>query len=733
MFGDGADLPQLLEGERIRRTTLTEYFTANRHAAERVARGEILEFDCRELLYQDFPTRMTYDKRTRQWKVRKSRFSTIGRMVYVSPSGGERFFLRMLLTAVRGAISFDDLRTVNGVLHPDFKSACVALGLLESDEEWHRTLEEAAAFQTGSQLRWLFVCILLNCHPADPLKLWNDHHPHLSDDCRHLLMTKYGIDNPSDEQVKSLALSFIRELLQKNDSDLDEHHLPSPAHEFEPVRTLTERLIHDQRNYDVALLLEKVHRDSAQLNAEQRIAYDSICDAVDAGNGGVFFLDGFGGTGKTFVINLTLAKVRSEGKIALSVASSGIAATLLDGGTTAHSRFKIPIDIDVDSTCNIPAQSPLAQLIRESSLVFWDEAVMQHRYVFEAVDRTFRDVRQDDRLFGGVVMCFCGDFRQILPIIPKGTRGQIVAASLKNSSFWQHIRVLRLTDNMRLLHPDLQPAERDQQENFGNQILAIGEGRTTINDTIQWPTEGIVANNSIQSLAETVFPGLSNPNSPPPSSAYLADRVLLAPRNDTVTELNKILLNSMPGQVCTFRSADKIIDDGGVDIYPTEYLNSVDVSNLPPHELNLKVGAPVILLRNLDPSAGMCNGTRMRVVRCGARVIECEILTGKHASQIVFIPRIPMSPSSSAELPFDFQRTQFPLRLAFAITINKSQGQTLGRVGLVLDQPVFSHGQLYVALSRVTNYANLHLIVPNTPEARQEGRLANIVYREVFS
>ena len=118
-------------------------------------------------------------------------------MVYVSPSGGERFFLRMLLTAVRGAISFDDLRTVNGVLHPDFKSACVALGLLESDEEWHRTLEEAAAFQTGSQLRWLFVCILLNCHPADPLKLWNDHHPHLSDDCRHLLTTKYGIDNPS--------------------------------------------------------------------------------------------------------------------------------------------------------------------------------------------------------------------------------------------------------------------------------------------------------------------------------------------------------------------------------------------------------------------------------------------------------------------------------------------------------------------------------------------------------
>lgn len=188
-----------MDGQRIQRTTLTEYFTANRDAAERTAREEILEFDCRELLYQDFPSRMTYDNTTHRWKIRKSRFSTIGRMIYVNPTGGERFFLRILLTTIRGAVSFDDLRMVNGVLHPDFKSACVALGLLDSDEEWHHTLEEAAMFQTGSQLRSLFVCILLNCHPADPLKLWNDHHPHLSDDCGHLLTTKYDINNPSDE------------------------------------------------------------------------------------------------------------------------------------------------------------------------------------------------------------------------------------------------------------------------------------------------------------------------------------------------------------------------------------------------------------------------------------------------------------------------------------------------------------------------------------------------------
>jgi len=140
------------------------------------------------------------------------------------------------------------------------------------------------------------------------------------------------------------------------------------------------RLILDERQYNVDVLRESVQRDLASLNADQRVAFDALCGAIASGAGGVFFLEGFGGTGKTFLINLVLAKIRADGGIALSTASSGIAATLLNGGTTAHSRFKIPIDINADSTCNIPAQSHLAELLRETQLVFWDEAPMQHRY-----------------------------------------------------------------------------------------------------------------------------------------------------------------------------------------------------------------------------------------------------------------------------------------------------------------------------------------------------------------
>ena len=114
------------------------------------------------------------------------------------------------------------------------------------------------------------------------------------------------------------------------------------------------------------------------------------------------------------------------------------------------------------------------------------------------------------------------------------------------------------------------------------------------------------------------------------------------------------------------------------------------MSSLPPHLLKLKVGAAIILLRNLSLSTGLCDGARLHVVRISQRVIECEILAGKHAGNMVFIPPIPVAFSSTTDLPFDFQRTQSPLRLAIAMTINKAQGHMLKHVGLCLTEPVFA-------------------------------------------
>jgi ATP-dependent DNA helicase PIF1 len=110
----------------------------------------------------------------------------------------------------------------------------------------------------------------------------------------------------------------------------------------------------------------------------------------------------------------------------------------------------------------------------------------------------------------------------------------------------------------------------------------------------------------------------------------------------------------MQGEVDVFLSTDRIVEDSGWDIYPPEYLNSTEVANLPHHEFIIKIGAPVILLGNLNPRAGLCNGRWLHVLRHGQRIMECEILSEKHAGERVFIPQIPLCPTASAELPFKF-------------------------------------------------------------------------------
>lgn len=165
-------------------------------------------------------------------------------------------------------------------------------------------------------------------------------------------------------------------------------------------------------------------------------------------------------------------------------------------------------------------------------------------------------------------------------------------------------------------------------------------------------------------------------------------------------------------------------------IYSQEFLNSIKLSGLRNHNLTLKVGAPVMLLRNIDPKGGLCNGTRLQITQLAAHVIEAIIITGNMVGQKVLIPRMFVTPPET-RFPFRMRRRQFPLAVAFAMTINKSQGQSLEKVGLFLPRPVFSHGQLYVAISRVKSRSGLKILITNE-EGKPQKTTQNVVYKEVF-
>ena len=337
---------------------------------------------------------------------------------------------------------------------------------------------------------------------------------------------------------------------------------------------------------------------------------------------------------------------------------------------------------------------------------------MANRHQLDVVDRLLRTLcRANDLLFGGKVVIFAGDFRQVLPVVPRGSMGKIISMSMRRWQQWPRIEVLALRDNMRIrrLHPDDLPAAR----RFEEYLLKIGDGREEMFDNrdgseanfIKVPREMVVR--SLDDLCAFVFPDFS--------LATVTGNVIMAPRNSDVDHVNDVILAKMPGRARTYNSCDTVVNDDNAIDYPVEFLNELTIPGVPPHRLTLKVDCPIMLLRNLDAANGLCNGTRLLVKDMQEHVVECEIITGAHVGKRVFIPRITLTPSDTG-LPFNLSRRQFPFKPCFGMTINKSQSQTLNKVGLYLPTHVFGHGQLYVAFSRVGRPDDIKVFV-------QEGKI----------
>ncbi|PWZ20060.1 ATP-dependent DNA helicase pif1 [Zea mays] len=619
---------------RVDRSMLTAYFEAN--SLHKEARG---------ILYRDFPEWYTWQSgKGKIWQKRKrDTGGQVGRIVSAHPAEGERYYLRVLLNHVTGATSYVDLRTVDGVTLPTFREAAERRGLLESDNTLDECLTERALFQMPSALRRLFATILVYCEPSDVVVLWQKHLDSMFEDYQHR--------NPCKTHVEQMVLIDIRNMLQSMGKDIKKFPLP-------PIMDAYDDAIGTAREVYEEEIIEPAAEDVALkdcLNKEQRAAYDKILSAVDTDQGGLFFVDGPGGTGKTYLYRVLLATLRSQGKIAVATATSSVAASIMPGGRTAHSRFKIPLTIDDGAVCSFTKQSGTAELLRKASLIIWDEASMTKRQAVEALDNSMHDIMGRPGLpFGGKTIVFGGDFRQVLPVVRKGTRAQVVASSLRMSYLWESMSHLKLVTNMR--------------------------AKTTL------------------------------------------------------------------GEHMVYHSFDSAMDDPH-NYYPPEFLNTLTPNGLPPHVLNLKIGCPVILLRNIDPANGLCNGTRLVVRGFQRNSIDAKIVLGQHAGKQIFLPRIPLCPSDEEMFPFQFKRKQFHVRLSFAMTVNKAQGQTIPNVGVYLPELVFSHGQLYVALSRATARSNIKILAIPPVDGKKTLRkrvrknptvdcgtyTKNIVYKEVLT
>jgi ATP-dependent DNA helicase PIF1 len=341
---------------------------------------------------------------------------------------------------------------------------------------------------------------------------------------------------------------------------------------------------------------------------------------------------------------------------------------------------------------------------------------MSHKHTLEAVNLALQDIKENNKIMGGIVVVLSGDFRQTLPVVRKGTYVDELQACLKCSHVWKHVKTYHLHTNMRV-----QLSGCEERSRFAKQLLCLGENKIPVNlDTglINIPENFCTVTKSIQELIACVFPDVEQQYK---NHQWLSERAILCPKNIEVHSVNIQVQNLIPEKAMKYLSIDKVLDDEKVIEYPTEFLNSLEISGLPSHELILKIGSPLMLLRNLDPPT-LCNGTRVCIKNLLPNVIEATVMTGCAKGENVFIPRIPLI---SEDLGFPFQRLQFPIRIAFAMTINKAQGQSLKVAGVNLESPCFSHGQLYVACSRVGNPKNLFIYC-------KDGQTKNIVYKQAL-
>jgi ATP-dependent DNA helicase PIF1 len=290
--------------------------------------------------------------------------------------------------------------------------------------------------------------------------------------------------------------------------------------------------------------------------------------------------------------------------------------------------------------------------------------------------------------FGGKVIVFLGDFKQLMPVEP----GRRYPATVKDCSWWTQCQVLRFTKNWRAVqHPE-----------FCDLLEQVGNG--------QLQQVAVPATSKVSCLSDLIARVYGNDMTTVSNSRHL----IMAFTLQTCNDVNAACMAALPGEPFLSSAFDDTKDNRQPDLYNDDYLASLSLHGVPPSLLSLKVGARYMITKNYNPSVGACNGTMCELQQVSRNTCHVKIQSGCHTGRVICLPRCSCHVSrENSGLPFEFTRVQFPLIPAYCVSVHKSQGQSLAKIGLIVDQESFAHGQVYTALSRTSSWLNITVMLPN--------------------
>ena len=675
-------------------------------------------------------------------------------MVYIYM--GEIYYLRLLLLNIP-AFGYDDLLTYNGTKYTLFQNCALARKLITNETLGLDTFKEASNFSTPSERRNLFVMLTLQGYPTlcifeneEMLKLL--YEDYFNDFTNNL--TFHNTEYSKNKLMETLQTKF-----QDNDRSLEEYGLPNPI-------TLNTELEREKFKYNITeqneLFIELDNK--IPNNIEQEIFLKDVYNSIEKNISKIYFLAGSAGTGKSTMMKKIIYKARSQNKIVLGCAATALAAQVYENFDTFHGLFKYPVveemeDIDqIDcielSMSNYPQRK---ELINAASIIIWDEAPSNEYHCFKTVYEYF------DCFKGKIIICL-GDWKQTPPVVKYGSVSDICKASIINSPIWSLFNVFKLTINMRLLGEINANKHNEEyiqkQKDYANMLINIGEGNCdnvnviqyeikesdkiyndmilynedtkNINSTIGLQTVKILIlnyTNNIDDAINFVFPDQFN------CIENLCDSAILCATNKSVNKWNNLIQSYNPEEeniLLSYDTFDSVDDTKNVlkKMITKDVLESYNMSNVPPHKLNLKINDICFIMRNLNKKEGLTNNTRVRIMYIGKNFVR--VCTLNKYPKFFNIPRIRFNVNLPYGKSFTMCRLQFPLRLAYSMTYNKSQGQELNKCLVDITSPPFVHGHLYVALSRIRNCENIKIFYDNETLFDEDDKipvLQNYVYK----